>query len=194
MAENAKKTNKNLIIGICAGVAVVVAIVIAVLLIAKPGGMFGGGLNDDYFKTDDTKMVMTLNQDESSFSDEEYAPLKTHTVYYRSGETITGVSTFYEYADDATAKKAYDHVNDSDTTGAKEVKLRGKYIEIVLSEEVYEGTTAEEVQQSIEFMEMLRQMDFEDGQDDDVIDFTDDDEDYVEEDEELLDEELTEEE
>lgn len=171
MAEEAKKNNKGLIIGICCGVvAVVVAIVLIVIFVIKPGGL-GGGLSDDYFVSDDTKYVMTLDSDQASFEEEEYAPAKSHMVYYYSGDKVTGMSVFYEYGDEATAKLAYDHIDDEAKAEAEDIKLRGKYIEIVMKEESFADTTAEEVKQQIEFMEMLREMNYESGMDDDVIEF-----------------------
>lgn len=163
MAEDAKKNNKGLIIGICCGVvAVVVAIVLIVLFVIKPGGL-GGGLSDDYFVSDDTKLVMTLDSEQASFDDGEYAPAKSHMVYYYSGDKITGMSVFYEYADEATAKLAYDHIDDEARAEAKEIKMRGKYIEIVMKEDSYSDSTPEEIKQQIEFMEMLKNMNFDDG-------------------------------
>lgn len=175
VANNNKKDNKNntgLIVGICCGaVALIVAIILIVVFVVKPGG--AGGLSDAYFVSDDNKLVMTLESDEASYDEDEYAPAKSHMVYYKSDNKITGVSVFYEYKDEATAKLANDHISEESRAEAKEIKLRGKYIEIVMKDETYSDTTAEEIQQQIEFMEMLRDMDYDDGSSDDVIDFED---------------------
>lgn len=175
VANNNKKGNKNntgLIVGICCGaVALIVAIVLIVVFVVKPGG--AGGLSDAYFVSDDNKLVMTLESDEASYDEDEYAPAKSHMVYYKSGNDITGVSVFYEYKDEATAKLANDHISDESRAEAKEIKLRGKYIEIVMKDETYSDTTAEEIEQQIKFIEMLREMDYDDGSSDDVINFDD---------------------
>ena len=181
--KNTNNKNMGLIVGICCGVvALIVAIVLIVVFVAKPGGA-GGDLSDAYFVSDDSKLVMTLESDEASYDEEEYAPAKSHMVYYKSGDKITGVSVFYEYKDEATAKLANDHISDESRAEAKEIKLRGKYIEIVMKEDTYSDTTADEIKQQIEFMEMLKNMDYEDGMSDDVIDFEDeeiDDEEVIE--------------
>ncbi|MBQ2174957.1 MAG: hypothetical protein II453_07820, partial [Alphaproteobacteria bacterium] len=87
MAEKAKKDNKNLIIGICAAIAVVLVVVVAVMLVSKGSTQLG----DSYFVTDDTKYVLNLDTNYVD-EEEEYAPLKTHIVYFRSGDKITGMS------------------------------------------------------------------------------------------------------
>ncbi|MBQ3470498.1 hypothetical protein IJH23_02195 [Candidatus Saccharibacteria bacterium] len=173
MAEDVKKNNKGLIVGICCGVvALIVAVVLIVIFVVKPGGL-GGGLSDAYFVSDDTKYVLTLESEQASFEEEEYAPVKSHMVYYYSGEKITGMSVFYEYADEAAAKLAYDHIGDEAKAEAAEIKLQGKYVEIIMKEESYSDVTAEEVKQQIEFMEMLKNMNYDDGTSDDVIEFDD---------------------
>ena len=181
MAENAKKNNKGLIIGICCGVvALIVAVVLVVLFVVKPGGI-GGGLSDAYFVSDGTKYVITLDAEQASFDEEEYAPNKTHMVYYYEGEKVSNMSVFYEYSDDALAKLAYDHIDEDAKTEAEDIKLRGKYIEIVMKKESFVDTTVEEVKQQIEFMEMLRNMNYESGMSDDVIEFDSEEDDYGEE-------------
>ena len=184
MAKNDKKNNKGLIIGICCGVvALIIAIVLIVIFVVKPGGL-GGSLSDAYFVSDDTKLVMTLDSEQASFEDEEYAPAKSHMVYYYSGDKVTGMSVFYEYGDEATAKLAYDHIDDDARAEAKEIKIRGKYIEVVMKEDSYSEATPEEVKQQIEFMEMLKNMNFDDETSDDGLDEDDYEEEGEEEDEE----------
>lgn len=191
MAEDAKKNNKGLIIGICCGVvALIIAIVLIVIFVVKPGGL-GGSLSDAYFVSDDTKLVMTLDSEQASFDDEEYAPAKSHMVYYYSGDKVTGMSVFYEYGDEATAKLAYDHIDDDARAEAKEIKIRGKYIEVVMKEDSYSDSTPEEIKQQIEFMEMLKNMNFDDGTSDDEIEL-DADEEETADNTEVVDEEVEE--
>lgn len=191
MAEDAKKNNKGLIIGICCGVvALIIAIVLIVIFVIKPGGL-GGSLSDAYFVSDDTKLVMTLDSEQASFDDEEYAPAKSHMVYYYSGDKVTGMSVFYEYGDEATAKLAYDHIDDDARAEAKEIKIRGKYIEVVMKEDSYSEATPEEIKQQIEFMEMLKNMNFDDGTSDDEIEL-DADEEETADNTEVVDEEVEE--
>ncbi len=185
MAGKAEKTNNKTIIGVVCAAVVLIVIVILLILFLKPGGVgFGGGLNDDYFVSDGTKLVLSLDKEDISTDEEEYAPNKLHQVYYYSGEKITGMSYFYEYADVAAAKAAYDHIKSESESEAKEIKLNGKYIEIVMDEGQFADTTTDEVKENIEFMKMLNDMNYEDGMSDDVVEFDDEeeyDEEYVEE-------------
>ena len=167
MAKKADKKNKNLIIGICSAVVIVVVIVVIAVVLATRGGNVA--LNDKYFVSDDTKYVLTLEGDEISL-DEEYAPLKTHLVYYYSDDTVTGLKAYYEYADEASAKTAYNAIKeDAETSESyKEIALDGKYLILTANESEYADMTKSDVEEQIKFMEMLKNMDL-DKEGDDVI-------------------------
>lgn len=153
MAETAKKTNKNLIIGICAAIAVVIVVVVAVILIPKGAGP----IDDSYFVSDSSKYVLNLDQDYLN-EDEEYSPLESHMVYFYSGEKITGLTIYYEYADATTAKAAYDTLEAADAFSAfKSVTLDGKYVVFVTNPSDYEELTASDVKSQIEFVELLKE-------------------------------------
>ncbi len=158
MANNAKKpNNKNLAIGICAIIAIIIIIITVVLTTRN------NTLNDSYFVSDDTKYVLTLDSSDVSMEDPTYDPIKTHLVYTYSGDEITGLKAYYEYADNATAKVAAEYLKqnyDSDTQN--KVTTDGKYVIFVASEEEYEDLTASDVKQQIEFMEVIKNMDAED--------------------------------
>ena len=156
MAEKAKKkNNKNLIIGICAGVLVIVVIVVAIIFATK--GVTT--LNDAYFVSDDSKYVLTVNSDELDEEKTEITPIKTHLVYYYSGDAITGMITYMEFANEATAKSAIEAYKSIDQTGVKSIYTNGKYIVVEMTEDQYAGVTASDVKQQIEFMEMIKGMD-----------------------------------
>ncbi|MDO5451755.1 MAG: hypothetical protein Q4F56_01565 [Candidatus Saccharibacteria bacterium] len=180
MANKAKKDNKKTIIGgVCAAVVVVVVIIVAVVLANS-----GSRINDDYFVSDGTKYVLTLDSTEYEYDEEDaaYVPVKTHLVYTYSGDEITGLKTYAEYADEAAAKAAYQAMKDGgeDLTG---VEIVGKYLVQTATEDQYEGMTASDVKQQIEFMESLKNMTFdEDETETEVLDDGDevDDEEVIE--------------
>ena len=151
MANEAKKNNKGIIIGICCAVVVVVAIVIAAVLANQ------NQLGDSYFKSDDTKYVLTIESDELASEDGEYTPVKTHMVYTYKDDTITSLKTYAEYADAATAKKAFDAMKESGADMAN-YELNGKYIIETAPADQYEGVTASDVKSQIEFYESLKNM------------------------------------
>lgn len=158
MANKAKKDNKNAIIGcICAAVVVIVVVIVAVVLATN-----GNKLNDSYFKSDDTKYVLTMESDGTDT--DEYTPIKTHLVYTYSGDEITGMTSYYEYADEAKAKAAADVWKENAGDSYKEIYANGKYVVLVSNESDYEGVTASDVKQQIEFMEMLKNMNFDDSE------------------------------
>lgn len=157
------KDNKNIIIGVCSAIVVVIVVTIAIIL--ATGG--NGKIDDSYFVSDDTKYVLTIDSEDVPADDEEeqqYTPLKTHLVYTYSGDEITGLTAYYEYADDASAKAAVDYIKSSDEESYKEVTTNGKYIVAVVNESEYQEMTASDVKQQVEFMEMLKNMDTEGGE------------------------------
>ena len=159
MAEKAKKDNKNLIIGICVAVLAIAVIVVAVVLATKGTTK----LSDAYFKSDDTKYVLTIDGDQMDIEDaDEYEPVKTHIVYYYSGDTVNGMTTYMEFADESTAKTALEAYKSVDQEGIKNLSVNGKYLVIEMTEDQYADMTASDVKQQIEFMEMLESMDSDD--------------------------------
>lgn len=169
MAEKAKKNNKNLIIGIVAAVVVVVVVIVAVVLATS-----GSKLSDSYFVSDGSKYVLTMSAEEMSLEDDEYAPLKAHVVYFYSGDEITGLKTYYEYADAGSAKTAFDALlQEMEGEDVSNYALDGKYIIITSDESEYSEMTVDDVKQQIEFYEMYKNMDFSEDEDD-VVEIEDD--------------------
>ena len=168
-----KRSNKNLIIGICATVTVVIAVIIAIVVVN-----LNSGISESYFVSDDTKYVLTLDAGQLSFDDEEQEinPVKAHFVYNYSGDEITGLTAYYEFADAETAKKALvlytqelkeaeegDENEEGDTAGYKDASVNGKYLVLTANESQYKDITVSDVKQQIEFMEMLKQMNEQDN-------------------------------
>ncbi len=166
MAGKAKKDNKNLIIGICAAVVVVVVIVVAAILAAGSGTT---KIDDSYFVSDDTKYVLTVETDDTEADAEEYVPVKTHVVYTYAGDEITGMTTYAEYADEATAKAAYEAYKAADQEGIKSMSVNGKYLVVEMTEDNYADLTASDVKEQIELMEMFKNMDLSDYEDEDYV-------------------------
>lgn len=174
MAEQAKKKdNKNLIVGICVAVVALIVVIVAIVML----GRNNVALNDDYFKSDDTKYVLTVDTDSMDIDteDEEYVPVKTHVVYTYSGDEITGMKSYAEYADAATAEKAFKQLKESDEEEAKTAELNGKYIVITNDASDYEGLTASDIKERIELMEMLQNMgsDIDEDEDEDEVEIED---------------------
>ena len=158
MAEQIAKKNKNLIIGICA-VAVVAVIGVIVAIFLTRGG--NPQINDNYFVSDDTKYVITSENNGSD--DDEFNAIKTHIVYNYSGDNITALKYYYEFADAAAAKANFGKIQESLGQLYKDVEQNDKYVILTSNEEDYEGMTAEDVRQQIEFMKLLEEINFDDS-------------------------------
>lgn len=168
----AKKDNKSIIIGVCVALVTIIVVVVIVILARNSANV----LNDDYFKSDDTKYVLTYETDSIDVDSEgeEYIPVKTHIVFDYSGDEITGMKSYAEFADAATAEKAYQQLKDSDSEEAKNAELKGKYIVFTNDKSEYEELTASEVKERIELMEALKNMDTD--SDDSIVEDVDSEE------------------
>lgn len=168
MAKKTKKSNQNyLFVGACAIVAIIVVVVIAII-IANHKNVLG----DSFFVSDGNKYVLTLETGDTSFAESSNDPLKTHVVYFYSGDKITGAKTYYEYTDSTAAQSAFDYLkaNYSDED-IKSFSIDGKYIIVTVPETEYQNLTASEVKEQIELMETLNnQTPEEDTQTDDTED------------------------
>ncbi len=154
----AKKDNKSIITGVCVALVAII-VVVAIVIIARNGA---NALNDDYFKSDETKYVLTYETDSIDIDpeeSEEYIPTKTHIVYTYSGDEITGMKSYAEFADAATAENAYQQLKNSDEEEAKKAELNGKYIIFTNEKSEYEELTASQIKERIELMEALKNMD-----------------------------------
>ena len=151
--------NKNILIGICAAVVVVAVVAVAIIFATRKPQ-----LNDSYFVSDNTKYVLTVNSDELE-PDEgvKYTPVKTHVVYTYSGDTITGMITYAEFKDEATAKAAFEEYKNTDQEGIKSININGKYVVAEMNEDQYADMTASKVKQYIDFMESLKNMNTDDS-------------------------------
>ena len=160
--KDVRKKNTGVIVGICCVIAVVIVIIIAAVVISN-----NSGLNDSYFKSDDSKYVLTINQDEMTTSEGEeanYTPKKTHIVYEYKDDTVTGVKVYYEYADNETATKALDYIKENQSTESyKELVTEDKYVVITMNESDYEGVTASDVKSQIEAYEALKNTNLNDA-------------------------------
>ena len=172
-----KKNNKNLIIGICCALALVIIVIVAIVLINQ-----NKGISDSYFVSDGSKYVLTIESDDQSTLEtdsDENTPLKTHLVYTYEGDTITGLKSYYEYADANAAKSALEAIKESlaDSEESIQIEQNGKYLIVTAEEDAYKDMTASDVKQQIEFMEMLKNMssdDLSDAEDaDDIIEYGD---------------------
>lgn len=167
-AKNTKKDNKNLIIGICAAVVVVVVIIVAIVVVNA-----NKGLNDAYFVSDNSKYVLTLDMGEVDESDDSYTPLKIHYVYTYSGDEITGLKYYYEYADTNTAKAASDYINGQQTDEQlTDIHADGKYVVATASEDLYKEYSASDIKSQIEFYESIKNMDLGGDSDDATVEET----------------------
>ena len=168
MANKAKKNNKNLIIGICAAVVVVVVIIVAIVLAGS-----GNKLNDQFFVSDNTKYVLTMDAEDMGMDGEEYSPSKVHIVYFYSGDEVTDLKSYYEYADEASAKSAFEAFKELGDDESN-YTVEGKYIILTADKEEYEDLTASDVKQQIEFMNSLEDMDLEDTDDTEEVEVSED--------------------
>jgi len=153
-----KNSKRNLIIGICAILATLAIIAIIVIVIIKNQQQ---PIDDSFFVSDGSKYVLNLNVDEYSITFPDIAnaaPKTIHTVYFYSGDKITGVTYYYEYNDEEAAKQAAETIrklNDKTDQKSQDFTINGKYLVIKAPASVYESLTTNDVQQLIKYYENL---------------------------------------
>lgn len=146
---------KGLIIGsIIVGIAAVVAIATGVILTAKQS--MPAVIDESYFVSDGSKYVITVDDDTSTDDNSSYGAVKTHMVFFYSGDTITGLTFYYEFADESVAASVYEEAKQSpEVDNLDKISLHGKYIAAIADESEYAETTVAEVKQMVELMETL---------------------------------------
>ena len=149
MAEDGAK-NKNKLIAIIAGAALVIAaVVIGIIVINKNKGEV---LDDNFFKTSDTKIVMSTT---SNSSDPAVAK-KVHQVYTIDGDKITGLKVYSEFESEQAAKDAdaKPEIAEAMKTGNyKDHKVQGKFIIVTMSDELYKSLTVEQLKMTAQALE-----------------------------------------
>jgi len=153
MAEEAKSKNTNKLIAIVAGaVLVVAAIVVGVVMINKNKGEV---LNDDFFKTDSTKIVISNSGGDGT---DPTVAKKVHQVYSIDGDKITGLKVYSEFESEQAAKDAdaKPEVAEAMKTGMyKDHKVNGKFIVVTMADSAYQDVTVEQLKTTAELIENM---------------------------------------
>lgn len=153
MAESAEKNTNKLIAIIAAVVLTIAAAVVAIILINKNKGEV---LNDDFFKTSDSKVVLSFDLSSSAGTTTGPVAKKMHQVFTVNGDKITGLKVYTEYEDEAAAKEADSRpeVEEAVKNGqALDHKVNGKYLVASMPESAYAGATVEQLRASAETLE-----------------------------------------
>lgn len=149
MAER-KKKKKSEVINITFTILAVVVVVVVVGLVA--GFIWREKYNEDYFVSDDSKLVISLDKDIASFEDGDYEPELTRIVYYYDGDTINSMKVFFDYEDEAEAKVANENITMYGKDWATSKNLNGKFIVFEVTKDQYEGLKTEDVRGMINDM------------------------------------------
>lgn len=151
-SRNAKadcKSNIGKISCVIIGVVAIVAIIFALVF-----ALNSNTINDAYFVSDNSKLVLTLDNDYDE--NDVLAPTKSHLVYYYSGDKITGVKYFYEFSSEDKAAEAFKGLteNNEEYDGRPEsIKLNGKYVIYTFPANQFEGTSVEDIKSYLEVIE-----------------------------------------
>ena len=147
-----KKLNKNLLVAIIGVAAAAITVLVLVLVL----GRGNGELNENWFKSDGSKLVLTIESDPAMVAENEQTPINSHLVYTYSGETVTGLKVYYQYENPVKAQAAYEILHDSNNGQYKDVLIDGRYVILVAVDSEYEHLKASDVKQQIDFMEMMK--------------------------------------
>ena len=155
MIEETSKKRKLITIICAVAAAIVIAIITAVVLLNNQ-------LNDNFFVSDGSKYVFSMDQDEILGLDfEEYEPEKVHLAYFYSDGKVTDVKLYYAYENGDMARKAAEYIKGLNDINVKEVTVSGKYVVVTAKETLYEDMTDEDARQQVEIMEMVYNTNYE---------------------------------
>lgn len=145
-----KNNKKNVIIAFVGAVIAIAVVVVAIIVLINRNK--NATLGDDFFKSDDTKIVYTTS---TRNVDSSYGAKKTHQVYTVDGSDVTGYTLYYEFGDEESAEDAYEEISQDVETDytALEAKLDGKFVSIKYDEETYSGAKASEVRSWVKSLE-----------------------------------------
>lgn len=150
----AKKNSKDLMMWVWGIVAAVVIIVVIIVVAISSNQK----IDDSFFVSDGTKYVLPLEYggDILGLETGEYIPEAGYAVYFYSGDNVTGLKIYYEYDSEETAKSATKYLNDEkpEDSAVNGIDANGKYVVISVDKMFYEGITAEEVKQQVDFIEL----------------------------------------
>lgn len=147
----AKRYNNNQILMACGAVAIVVVVIVAIILATI------GNREPDaaFFNSDETKYVINID----NYNDDgaaEYSPIKTHMVYYYSGDDVTDVKVYYEFEDQDKAKKAFEASKKAgEYNNTEKTEVIGKFVVITNKPSTFTNLKASYIKQQIEIMESL---------------------------------------
>ena len=133
-------------------VGMIIGIVVLMIVVMVAVGVSlqtMNNLNDSYFASDKSKLVLTMNKDVASFEEGEYEPDLTHIVYYYTGNDINSVRIFFAYDSKKEAKEANENIDMTNKPWAAKKRLLNKYVVFDLTADQYEHLTTNEVKDSI---------------------------------------------
>lgn len=112
-------------------------------------------IDDSYFVSSDSKMVLSMDDSMVQYETSEYEPGITRIVYYIDGDKVNNVKFFFEYISDEQAAEAYENISLDDKAWATSAKLNGKYIVIDTKESWYDDLTAKQVWNNIRSLHLV---------------------------------------
>lgn len=135
---------------IALSVIAVAAVIAVVALVA--GFSWREKYSTDYFVSDETKLVMGMDNEIASFEESEFEPAVTYVVYYYNGDTVRGMKVFFAYGSEAEAKEANKNIAMDGKEWAMNKNLSGKYIVFDVKKDQYEDLDVSLIRKMIESM------------------------------------------
>lgn len=151
-----KESNKKPIIIACSIIAAVIVIVAIVVLVLS-----NRGLNDNFFTSDGSKYVLSMDSDEIlGLNIDDYDLKKAHLIYFCSNDKVTDLKLYYVYEDEETANKAAEYIRGiEDSETIKGVDVDGRYVILTLGESLYADMTNDDAKQQVEVMKSMFESD-----------------------------------
>ena len=168
LSVDRRDSKSKTILGIV--VLVVIALVVTLIIILTRKEDY----NEDYFVSDDYKLVVAMDKSIASYEKGDLEPDITYILYYYSGDDVNSVKVFFAYDSEEEAKEMDEKISLESKEWATSKKASGKYLVFDMAQDQFEGTTVSHIRDLIEDMKTAGTM-YEPDKDiqDDVIDNAD---------------------
>ena len=101
--------------------------------------------NDDYFKSDNSKLVTYMGTTYYEGDEDDPDPEAAYMVYYYTGTKITDVKIFYKFESDEIAKGVLEKVQNEHNDWIREKKTSRNYLIFSLRESEFDSLTVDQV-------------------------------------------------
>ena len=151
--KTSKKISKKAALLIIVSVAVIIILIAVIIILSncKNPRREEVNINDDFFRSDNSKIVMPIGDD--NYAADNSRAKQMYEVFNVDGEKIVSAYLYMEFENEAYAKGSLESEETASAINAgvykNNGKTEGKYVILELPEETYSGVPASDLRTSV---------------------------------------------